>query len=406
MNVRRVRLVVEADGGSRGNPGPAGYGALVRDAATGQVLTEVAEALGRVTNNVAEYRGLIAGLRAAAAVSRSASVEIRMDSKLVVEQMSGRWKIKHPDMVPLAREARDLAAGFSSVRYTWVPRARNAHADRLANEAMDAAAQGKKWCRRTSGDDDDPEPATAHTTAPVTGPASAAATSSATSSAPAGGSAPRSASGIGWMAPTTEPTTTLLLRHGETPLSAERRFAGVGDIPLTETGEAQARAAATALAGRGIGAIVSSPLRRCRDTAKEIADVAGIPSREDEGFRETDFGAWEGLTFGEVRERWPEELSAWLADPSVAPPGGESFADTARRVRTALDKLMVRYRHQSVLIVSHVTPIKLLLRQALLAPPETLYRIHLDVGSLSLIDWYDDGPAVVRGVNDVHHLRP
>jgi probable phosphoglycerate mutase len=417
MNARRARLVVEADGGSRGNPGPAGYGALVRDAATGRLLTEVAEALGRTTNNVAEYRGLIAGLRAAAEVSGGGSVEVRMDSKLVVEQMSGRWKIKHPDMIPLAREARDAAAGFSSVRYTWVPRARNTHADRLANEAMDAAAQGKKWRRRTSDDDDDAE--SGAESGALLG-ATDSATDSATDRAAAAEDQPAREQGrrpngqrgepagpdrrLGWLAPTTAPTTTLLLRHGETPWSVERRFAGARDIPLTDTGAAQARAAATALAAAGIDAIVSSPLRRCRDTAKEIAAVVGASVREEDGFRETDFGAWEGLTFAEAKERWPDHLSAWLADPAIAPPDGESFADTARRVRTALDKLMVRHRHQTVLVVSHVTPIKLLLRQALLAPPEALYRINLDVASLSVVDWYDDGPAVVRGVNHVHHL--
>src|SRR5215472_5206848 len=123
------RLVVEADGGSRGNPGPAGYGALVRDS------------LGRATNNVAEYSGLIAGLRAAAGVARGADVEVRMDSKLVVEQMSGRWQIKHPDIRPLAARAREAAQALGRVSYTWVPRSRNAHADRLANQAMDAAAR-------------------------------------------------------------------------------------------------------------------------------------------------------------------------------------------------------------------------------------------------------------------------
>jgi probable phosphoglycerate mutase len=378
MSRRRTKLVVEADGGSRGNPGPAGYGALVRDPATGRVLTEVAEALGHATNNVAEYRGLIAGLRAAADLAADAAVEVRMDSKLVVEQMSGRWKIKHPDMKPLALEAQDLASRFSSVRYTWVPRARNAHADRLANEAMDAAAQGKKWTRRTAGDDEDADP----------------------EPAPAAKTAPR----VGWGAPAAAPTTTLLLRHGETPYSTERRFAGVGDIPLTDTGVAQARAAAEALSSYGIDAIVCSPLRRCRDTAKEVAAVVGAPVREEEGFRETDFGAWEGMTFAEVKERWPEQLTASLGDPSVAPPDGETFTDTFRRVRTALDKVMVRYRHQTVLVVSHVTPIKMLLRHALAAPAEALYRIHLDVASLSVIDWYDDGPAVVRGLNDIHHL--
>ena len=133
------RLVVEADGGSRGNPGPAGYGAVVRDATTGEVLAEVSESIGRATNNVAEYSGLIAGLRAAAAIARGADVEVRMDSKLVVEQMSGRWQIKHPDMRPLAAKARETARALGRVSYTWVPRSRNAHADRLANQAMDAA---------------------------------------------------------------------------------------------------------------------------------------------------------------------------------------------------------------------------------------------------------------------------
>ena len=135
------RLVVEADGGSRGNPGPAGYGAVVRDATTGEVLAEASESIGRATNNVAEYSGLIAGLRAAAAIARGADVEVRMDSKLVVEQMSGRWQIKHPDMRPLAATARETARALGRVSYTWVPRSRNAHADRLANQAMDAAAK-------------------------------------------------------------------------------------------------------------------------------------------------------------------------------------------------------------------------------------------------------------------------
>lgn len=134
------RLVVEADGGSRGNPGPAGYGAVVRDATTGEVLAEVSESIGRATNNVAEYSGLIAGLRAAAAIARGADIEVRMDSRLVVEQMSGRWQIKHPDMRPLAAKARETARALGRVSYTWVPRSRNAHADRLANQAMDAAA--------------------------------------------------------------------------------------------------------------------------------------------------------------------------------------------------------------------------------------------------------------------------
>ena len=144
------RLVVEADGGSRGNPGPAGYGALVKDGDTGEVLAEIGEAIGTATNNVAEYRGLLAGLTAAVAIDPDCSIEVRMDSKLVVEQMSGRWQVKHEDMRALVKQARALVPS-SQVLYTWVPRARNAHADRLANEAMDDAAAGRPWRGSTVG---------------------------------------------------------------------------------------------------------------------------------------------------------------------------------------------------------------------------------------------------------------
>lgn len=136
-----MRLVIEADGGSRGNPGPAGYGTVVCDAESGKVLVERSEGIGVTTNNVAEYQGLLAGLRAALELGGSgADVEVRMDSKLVVEQMSGRWKVKHPAMRPLALEAARLIRQLGSVRFTWVPRELNKRADRLANTAMDAQA--------------------------------------------------------------------------------------------------------------------------------------------------------------------------------------------------------------------------------------------------------------------------
>jgi ribonuclease HI len=134
-----VKVIVEADGGSRGNPGPAGYGAVVLDAATEEVLLERAEAIGSTTNNVAEYRGLIAGLQAAIELGAT-DVEVRMDSTLVVEQMSGRWQVKHPAMLPLAREAGDLVREIGAVHFGWIPRARNSRADALANRAMDSQA--------------------------------------------------------------------------------------------------------------------------------------------------------------------------------------------------------------------------------------------------------------------------
>ena len=207
-----------------------------------------------------------------------------------------------------------------------------------------------------------------------------------------------------WRAAQGEPTVTALLRHGQTPMSVQKRYAGRTDAPLTEVGVQQAAAAAKRLASAGLGVIVTSPLLRTVQTAQVVAAVTGAAVVTDDGFRETDFGAWEGLTFAEVRERWPAEISAWMADPEVAPPGGESFTDVSARVTEALDRVLAARAGQTVLIVSHVTPIKMLVAAALLAPPAALYRMHLDVAALSEIDWYADGPAVLRSFNDTSHL--
>src|SRR5690349_17581605 len=189
-------------------------------------------------------------------------------------------------------------------------------------------------------------------------------------------------------------------------MSVQKRYSGRTDAPLTDAGVRQAAAAAKRLASAGIDAIVTSPLQRAVRTAEEVAAATGIPVLTDDGFRETDFGAWEGLTFAEVRERWPSELTTWLADPLVAPPNGESFADVSERVTAALYRVLAARARRTVLIVSHVTPIKTLVAAALLAPPPALYRMHLDVAALCEIDWYADGPAVLRSFNDTAHLQP
>ena len=369
-----MRVVVEADGGSRGNPGPAGYGAVVLDPLTGGVLAERAAGIGRETNNVAEYQGLIAGLAAALELGAD-EVDVRMDSKLVVEQMSGRWQVKHPSMKPLAREAAQLVSQFSRVSFSWIPRERNKLADRLANEAMDAVAKGLVW--RAGGDAGKADAADAFLAAK---PAA------------------------GWSDSPGTPTTLLLLRHGQTPLSIEKRFSGLGDPELTEVGKAQAAAAAARLATSGATAVVSSPLSRALATAQATAQALGVPVEVDEGLRETDFGDWEGYTFADIRKRWPSELDAWLASSAVAPPYGESFDETTTRVRQARDRILARYGGQKVVVVSHVSPIKTLLRLALDAPPTALYRIHLDLACLSEVVWFSDGPALVKSLNDTHHL--
>ena len=213
--------------------------------------------------------------------------------------------------------------------------------------------------------------------------------------------------GPGWVQALGPPTTTVLLRHGETPLSGGQRFAGRGDIPLTETGLEQAAAAAARLAARGgLDLIVTSPLQRARQTAGAVAAATGLPLVVQDGWAEVDFGKWEGLTHAEAEGRWPEQMAAWLSDPGAAPPGGESLATASDRVLAALDSLLAGHAGATVLIVSHVTPMKILLRHALLAPPAAVRRMYLGVACLCEIAWYAGGVGVVRALNDTAHLSP
>ena len=413
--MRRLKVIVEADGGARGNPGPAGYGAVVREAATGEVLVERAAAIGRATNNVAEYSGLIAGLRAAAELG-AVEVEVRMDARLIVEQMSGRWKISNAGLRPLAAQAASLVKQFDTVRFTWIPREENTAADALANAAMDGRVP-----------DDAREPGEV-----------------------VGSTGPR----VSWAPPAdmSAATRLILVRHGETELTAQRRYSGRGDVPLSAIGRAQAQAAATRVAtlAGGVDAILTSPLSRCVATAEIIAaatvgpggdgpatvlpggdgatvlpggdgatvgpggdgaanawpggGVGPVPVTVDRDLIECDFGRWEGMTFAEVREGWPDELSAWLADMGQAPPGGESFERVATRVRRAVSRIFVEFPGRTVVVVSHVTPIKLILRDALAASDAFLHRLFLDPTGISLVDRWPDGGIAVRTVNDTAHL--
>jgi ribonuclease H / adenosylcobalamin/alpha-ribazole phosphatase len=364
------RLIVEADGGARGNPGPAAYGALVRDADTGEILFEIAESIGTASNNVAEYRGAIAGLTAARDLDPEAQVEVRMDSKLVVEQLSGRWQVKHPDMKVLAKRALAVWPG-GDVHYTWVPRERNKEADRLANEALDSAERGLPWTPRSTRPSDPTNKM------------------------------------VGWAHDLGEPTTFRLLRHGETAHTRAKRFSGSGgaDPSLSDAGRAQAEAAASMLAARGgIDAVVSSPLARTRETADVVAATLGLEVQVDDGVAECAFGDWEGLTFAEVELTWPDALAAWLASTAVAPPGGESFDEVSRRVRRSRDQVLETWPGRTVLVVSHVTPIKTFVRLALDAPGSALYRMELAPASLTTVAWFSDGNASLRSFNEVGHL--
>jgi probable phosphoglycerate mutase len=393
-------LIVEADGGSRGNPGEAAYGAVVRDGETGEVLAERAERIGIASNNVAEYRGIIAGLEAAVGIDPTARIEARLDSKLVVEQMSGRWKIKHPDMIALALRAREIVDP-AQVTYAWVPRAQNATADRLVNEVLDggpartaesaiaSTERSKAPAPREPADTRQPQVEGGQVQPPPEVVAKAPIRI------------------VGWATDLGTPTTLLLLRHGETPHTAAKVFSGSGgaDPALSPRGQEQAKSAGEALAARGdLDAVITSPLRRCRETAEIVASALGLDVTVDEGFAEADFGEWDGRTLEEVAERWPDVLEAWLTSGDVAPPGGETTNAVVERVAAARERVLTAHAGRTVLVVTHVTPIKTLVRLALGAPPEAIYRMELAPASLSEVQYYENGVAAMRAFSVVTHL--
>jgi probable phosphoglycerate mutase len=202
------------------------------------------------------------------------------------------------------------------------------------------------------------------------------------------------------------PTRLLLLRHGQTELSVQRRYSGRGNPELTDIGRGQAEDAARYLAQkRGIAAVVSSPLARAHATATMAANALGLTVEVDDDLIETDFGEWEGLTFPEASQRHPELHGRWLRDTSLSAPGGESFDEVQHRVQRARDRIVAHHGPGTVLVVSHVTPIKTLLRLALGAGPTILHRLHLDLASLSIAEFYPDDGASVRLVNDTSYLR-
>ena len=350
-----------ADGGSRGNPGPAGFGAVVSE--NGQIIAEIYEFIGTATNNVAEYGGLIAGLRAIHDLDSEATVEVCMDSKLVVEQMSGRWQIKHADMRKLAQNARE-AHSPSLIKYQWIPRDENSHADRLANKALDAQSSGH----------DKSEPVQ-----------------------------PRQLNYLTERLKSDEqPTILHLIRHGETVLTPSRKFSGIGPLNpvLTDTGRAQAAKVAEAVSKLNPEVLIASPLNRTSETAKAIAQTTDLEINFDEIWFEMDFGYWDGLSVEEVKAKYPADYEKWLTDLSFEPAGGESWEAITIRVEAALSKILSEFPGQRVAVVTHNCVIKTAVALCLSAPIESVF--HMDIGPCSIntfLMWPSDGLRAVRAMN-------
>jgi broad specificity phosphatase PhoE len=280
-------------------------------------------------------------------------------------------------MKPLAMEANALAP-FGTV-YTWIPRARNTHADRLANEALDGKRNG------VSVPGEDPS-LIEEIQDPAPGPTLPDST------------LPDGAPARGWSPPTGAPTTLILVRHGVTPHTVAKRFSGGlgGDNPgLSDEGRDQIRTTGEWLApaSERIDAVVASPVRRTRESADLIAELLARDVTEEPGLAEMEFGAWDGLTFGEVGKRDPKGLEAWFGDLEYAPDGGESFRTVQRRVLAARDRIVAAHAGRTVVAVSHVTPIKTLVADAVGAPLDAVFKMELTPASVTVISYYPDAGA-------------
>jgi broad specificity phosphatase PhoE/ribonuclease HI len=379
-------LIIEADGGSRGNPGIAGSGACVIDADTGEVVLEISKFIGIATNNVAEYLALVAGLEGAYSLNSEARILVRMDSKLVIEQMAGRWKIKHPDMQQLGARVQKIVAG-KPVRWQWIPREENSRADALANKAMDE--QGDAVVATTE-----------------VGPRASVVEFNQTLP-----SSVRAPGGV------TEPLTTIILvRHGRTHLTESKRISGRGgeNPGLSDLGREDAHQVAKALSEIGnsgpwshltpISAIVSSPIKRTLDTAHIISNEVGLGVDVIENLAEISFGDWDGHTNEEVKSKWASNFQDWQGSWTVAPPNGESLEDFDARVQDARREILEKYSGKTVAVVSHVMPIRGFIRAGMDGGKAGYWRPQISPCSITIIRFWGDQAAEVVTMNATAHL--
>ena len=393
-------IVIEADGGSRGNPGPAGSGAVLIDSASGSVLAEIALFIGVATNNVAEYRAVLAAIEVANEIAPDASVLVRMDSKLVVEQMSGRWKVKNEGMQDLAL-AMKAAIGSRTVKFEWIPREQNGKADSLANEAMDAE---KSTIRKYIG-----SPDTSTIDVVTSSAKTVAGDLEYNPELPSSVRAPRNVS--------KKLTTVILVRHGRTILTESHRISGRGgeDPQLSEVGKDDARRVADALSAVGsIGpyakvvvpsVVVSSPIARARETASIIASKLGIEVETHDDIAEIAFGDWDGHTNQEVAANWPALYDQWRGDVRIAPPGGgESLEEFDLRVNKGISEILDKHEGKTVVVVAHVMPIRGFIKKAIDASWPAYWRTSIAPCSISIIRFWGDEAAEITVINQTEHL--
>jgi broad specificity phosphatase PhoE len=201
-------------------------------------------------------------------------------------------------------------------------------------------------------------------------------------------------------------TRVTLVRHGRTEWNRVERFRGRADLPLDETGMAQARATARRLAaGPPPQAVYSSPLSRARQTAEAIAAAFGLPVRVQEALADIDYGQWQGLTPAQVKERWPGLYEEWLQAPQRARiPGGESLRRLRRRAMAGVTELCRRHDGGAVVLVAHTVVNRIILLGILGLGNERFWRLHQDPCALNVFEW-EAGRFTLVSLNDTCHLR-
>jgi probable phosphoglycerate mutase len=215
----------------------------------------------------------------------------------------------------------------------------------------------------------------------------------------------------GWGLPTEPPTTLVLVRHGVTAHTSGKLFSGGlagANPPLTDEGRAQVRATGEWLApmADAVDALVTSPVRRTRESAEILAEFLEREIEVEEGIAEMEFGAWDGLTFAQVHEQHRDELATWLGDLDHVPAGGESFRMVEKRVLAGRDRIAASYPGKTVVVVSHVTPIKTLVAEALAAPLEAVHRMELAPASVTVISYFHADDGTPRPNLRLYNARP
>lgn len=366
-----MKLILQADGASRGNPGPASYGAVVLDGER-NLIKELFAEIGEQTNNYAEYSAVIAGLEYITNNYSNFELTIEMDSKLVIEQLAGRWKINSETLRVLRDRAFTLLAG-TSYQLRWIPREENSLADAAANKALD----GELFSITES---------------------------------PQGVAQPRSIR-AGRQAIT--PTTIVLIRHGHTAHTEQNLISGSdGEDPeLSELGKREASMTAEAIAELlefhglpSLAHVVHSPQLRARQTAEAISRRHIIRSAEDRRLVEIGFGDWEGLSLDEIESVEPQLVQKWRESVDIAPPGGESVNQLDLRVGEALQDVVSNHQGQSVAIVTHMMPCRAIARKALRASSAAHWSVQFAPASISIFRFYGMEFAESFAINSCQHL--